>query len=225
MERHIDEELKKFRTDLLTMAALVEESIHSAILALKTQDIELAKKIINDDKNIDEWEIAIEEHSVELLALFQPLAKDLRFLTVGMQINTELERIADLVVNICQRVIELNEVPLLKPLIDIPKLADVAKSMVRNSIDAFISSNEEQAKQVIMTDIQANKLRNAIVHELINEYMVKDGTTAPRAVPLLLIARDLERICDHSKAIAEDVLYMINAVIVRHHKERLRDSK
>ena len=152
------------------------------------------------------------------MALKQPIATDLRFITTGMKINAELERIADLAVNIAQRVLEIEDQPLLKPLIDIPKLSEIAQKMVRGSIDAFIERDEQKAKEVILSDPEADKLRNEIQEELMNKYMLKDGTTATRAIPLLLVARHLERICDHATNIAEDVIYMVRARVVRHKK-------
>lgn len=221
MERHLDEELKKLNTDLLTMAAKVESAIHLSIEALKKRDKEVAKRVIADDKGIDEMEIKIEEEIIDLLALFQPMAGDLRFITTGMHINSGLERIADLAVNISQRVLDIADKEHLKPLIDIPRLADQAKVMVKNAIDAFVKKDEILAKNVILSDKESNNLRTSVIKELINDYMVKDGSTVPRAVPLLLITRDLERICDHAASIAEDVIYMIQAKVVKHHRERL----
>ncbi len=221
MERHLDEELSKLNTNLLKMAALVEEAIHRSIEALKKRDKDLAQKIIDDDQEIDEMEIQIEEEIIDLLALFQPMAGDLRLITTGMHINAELERIADLTVNIAQRVLEVADQPLVMPLVEIPRLANQAKLMVRRAIDAFVNQKEDIAKNVILSDKDSNKLRTVIMKELINDCMVKDGTTAPRAVPLLLVARDLERICDHASSIAEDVIYMIKAKVVKHHRERL----
>lgn len=227
MERHLDEELTKLNTNLLKMAALVEEAIHKSIEALKKRDKDLALKVIEDDRRIDEMEIDNEEEIIDLLALFQPMAGDLRFITTGMHVNAELERIADLTVNISQRVLEVADQPILRPLIDIPKLADQAKLMVRHAMDAFVHRDEDAAQKVILSDKESNKLRTLIMKELINDYMVKDGSTVPRAVSLLLAARDLERICDHAASIAEDVIYMINAKIIKHHRERIpkRDAK
>ncbi len=225
MERHFDEELKKLNMDLLKMAILTEEAIHKSIEALKNRDAQMAGAVIEDDRKIDELELIIEERAISLLALRQPMAIDLRSITTGMKINAELERIADLAVNISQRVLELVHEPLLKPLIDIPKLTTVARKMVKDAIDAFVNRDQNLAKQVILSDPEADKLRNLIYEELINDYMVKDGTTAPRAVPLLLIARHLERICDHATNIAEDVIYMIEAKVVKHHFEKLKNNQ
>ncbi len=225
MKKHFDDELKKLNMDLLKMSALTEEAIRQSIEALKARDKDLAQKVVDNDRKIDELENQIEERAIYLLALQQPMAKDLRFITTGMKINTELERIADLAVNISQRVKELSDKPLLKPLIDIPALADIARQMVKDVIDAFVNRNEEAAKTVIFSDPQADTLRNQIYDELINDYLIKDGTTAPRAVPLILVARHLERICDHATYIAQDIIYMIQARVVKHHLEDLRQNE
>ncbi|MBN2119564.1 MAG: phosphate signaling complex protein PhoU [Candidatus Omnitrophica bacterium] len=225
MKRHFDEELKKLNTDILKMATLAEEAIFKSIEALKNRDKELAQSVIHEDKKIDELELTVEETAIDLLALKQPLARDLRFITTGMKINAELERIADLAVNIAQRVLEIADKPILKPLIDIPKLTDIARKMVKEVIDAFVNSDENLAKKVILSDSEADNLRNLIQEELINDYMSKDASTATRAVPLLLIARHLERICDHATNIAEDVIYMVQAKVVKHHPEKLKNNK
>lgn len=222
MERHFDEELKELHKDILKMSAMTQESIYQSIEALKNSDKILAQGVINADTKIDELELVIDEKCIDLIARHQPMASDLRFITTGMKINVELERIADLAVDIAQRVLELADKPLLKPLIDIPKLSSIAQNMVRDSIDAFVNKNVELAKKVILSDAQADKLRNLVQEELINDYMVHDAKTADRAVPLLLIARHLERICDHATNIAEDVIYMVEAKVVRHHPEELK---
>ncbi|MEW6170976.1 MAG: PhoU domain-containing protein, partial [Candidatus Omnitrophota bacterium] len=144
---------------------------------------------------------------------------DLRFITTGMKINAELERITDIAVDICQWVIELVDKPLLKPLIDIPKLSVVAQNMVRSAIDAFVKKDVALAKKVIVSDCEADELRNLIQDELINDYMVHDASITPQAVPLLLIARYLERICDHVTNIAENVVYMVEGKVIKHHSK------
>lgn len=221
MERHFDEELKELHKDILKMAVMSQEAIYKSIEALKNRDKAKAQEIIDRDDKIDDLELMIDERCIDLIARHQPLASDLRFITTGMKINAELERIADLAVDISQRVLELADKPLLKPLVDIPKLSTIAQNMVRDAIDAFVNRDMGLAKKVVLSDAEADGLRNLIQEELINDYMVRDGTTASRAVFLLLIARHLERICDHATNIAEDVIYMVEAKVVKHHPEEL----
>jgi phosphate transport system protein len=222
MERHIDEELKGLHKDILKMGIMAQESIYRSIEALKNRDKALAQVIIDTDTRIDELELAIDEKCIDLIARYQPLASDLRFIATGMKLNAELERIADLAVDIAQRALEIADKPLLKPLIDIPKLSTIAQNMVREAIDAFVNKDAELAKKVALSDPEADKLRNLVQSELINDYMLRDGKTSDRAVPLLLIARHLERICDHATNIAEDVIYMVQAKVVKHHPEELQ---
>lgn len=222
MLRHFDEELKELNGEILKIGAFAEEAIFKSVEALKNRDSQMAKSVIDNDTNVDKLELAIDERCIDLIARYQPMAKDLRFIATGMKINAELERIADIAVDIAQRTMEIVDKPLLKPLDDIPALAGVAQSMVRMAIDAFIKRDIELAKKVLLSDPEADKLRNLIQKELIEDYMSKDSSTAPRAVQLLLIARFLERICDHTTNIAEDVIYMVQAEVVRHHPEKLQ---
>lgn len=221
MERHFDEELKELHKEILRMGVLAQEAIYKSIEALKNRDKGQAQEVINTDNKIDELELAIDERCIDLIALYQPMAGDLRFITTGMKINAELERIADLAVDISQRVLELVDKPLLKPLIDIPKLSTVAQKMVQDSIDSFVKRDVDLAGKVVLADSEADQLRNLVQEELINDYMARDASTANRAVSLLLIARHLERICDHATNIAEDVVYMVKAKVVKHHREEL----
>ncbi|MFA6217935.1 MAG: phosphate signaling complex protein PhoU [Candidatus Omnitrophota bacterium] len=221
MQRHFDDELKELLKDILKMAALTQESIFKSTEALKSRDRAQAQEVISHDNAIDELELAIDERCIDLIARYQPMAGDLRFISTGMKINADLERIADLSVDISERVLELVDKPLLKPLIDIPKLSVIAQNMVHDSIDAFVNKNVDLAKKVVLSDPEADKLRNLVQDELINDYMSVDPKTADRAVPLLLIARHLERICDHATNIAEDVVYLVEARVVKHHPEAL----
>ena len=222
MERHFDQELKELNKEILKMGCYAEEAIHKSVEALKNRDKELARSVIANDVNVDKLELEIDEKCIDLIACYQPMAKDLRFIMTGMKLNTELERIADIAVDIAQRALELVDKPLLKPLVDIPKLTVVAQNMVKMAVDSFIKGDVGLAKKVILSDSEANKLRNLISQELIDDYMVKDSSTAPRAVQLLLITRFLERICDHTTNIAEDVIYMVQAEVVKHHPEKLQ---
>jgi phosphate transport system protein len=185
MERHVDQELKILNQEILQMGAFAEEAIYKSIEALKNKDGKLAESVIANDNNVDKLELAIDEKCIDLIARYQPMAKDLRFITTGMKINAELERIADIAVDIAQRTLELVDKPLLKPLVDIPKLTSVAQNMVKMSIDSFIKGDIELAKKVLLSDPEANELRNLIQKELIEDYMAKDSSSAPRAVQLL----------------------------------------
>ncbi|MFH0858739.1 MAG: phosphate signaling complex protein PhoU, partial [Candidatus Omnitrophota bacterium] len=206
---------------ILRMGAMAQEAIFKSTEALKSWDKNLAQGVIDADDKIDTLELSIDERCIDLIARHQPMATDLRLITTGMKINAELERIADLAVDISQRVLELVDKPLLKPLVDIPKLSFIAQEMVKGSIDAFVKKDAGMARKVVLSDAQADELRNLVQKELVEDYMVKDGKTADRAVPLLLISRHLERICDHATNIAEDVIYLVEAKVVKHHPEEL----
>ena len=221
MPRHFDEELKELHREILKMGVMTQEGIFKSIESLKNRDKAQAQAVISSDERIDELELAIDEKCIDLIARYQPMAGDLRFIATAMKINADLERIADLAVDISQRALEIIDKPVLKPLIDIPKLSEVAQKMVKDAIDAFVNRNVELARIVVRSDSQADSLRNKVSDELINDYMARDAKTVDRAVPLLLIARYLERICDHATNIAEDVIYMVEAKVVKHHPEEL----
>lgn len=224
MERHLDQELQELNNEILKMGAYAEEAIFKSIEALKNRDGKLARDVIGNDANVDALELSIDEKCIDLIARYQPMAKDLRVITTGMKINAELERIADIAVDISQRTLEVADKPLLKPLVDIPKLAAVAQDMVKTAIDSFVKGDIGLARKVLLSDPEADRLRNLITKELVEDYIMKDASTAPRAVQLLLIARFLERICDHTTNIAEDVIYMVQAEVVKHHPEKLKDK-
>ena len=224
MERHFDIELDELKKRVIDMGTLAEQAIFKSVEALKSRNAELARNVIDDDRGIDKLELLVDEKCIDLIARYQPMAKDLRFITTGMKINAELERIADLAVDIAERTLELADKPLLKPLVDIPKLTVVAQNMIKWAIESFMKGDIELARKVVLSDPEANSLRDAIQSELIDDYMVKDGSTAPRAVSLLLIARFLERVCDHTTNIAENVIYMVQAEVVKHHPEKLTEG-
>lgn len=219
MQRHFDEELSDLRSSIMQISDLARKAISNAIEALKNSDKTRAQKVIDSDSQIDELELAIDEKCIDLLARYQPMAADLRFITTGLKLNAELERIADLAVDVAQRVLILADKPQLKPIIDIPKLGEVAQNMVRNAIESFVNRDVSIAQKVVQADDEADTLKNKICDELINEYMSKDCSCVNRAVPLLLIARHLERICDHASNIAEDVFYMVQGKVIKHHHQ------
>jgi phosphate transport system protein len=221
MKRHLDIELTELQKLILTMSSLTEESIARSLDALQGLDKDKAARVIAEDIKVNELEVQIDDKCLHLIALYQPAAMDLRFIAMAMKMCTDLERIADLAVNICQRVLDIADLPQLKPLIDIPKLARLAQSMLHESVDAFVNKDVALAKRVILRDDEADHLRDLVQSELINDYLAKDPSTAPRAVALILVARYLERICDHTTNVAEDVIYMVKADMVKHHPEVL----
>jgi phosphate transport system protein len=224
MERHLDKELDELNKETLRMATLTEEAIAKSIAALTDLSVEKSRQVIDEDRKINEMELVIDEKCLDLIALFQPMAVDLRYITMTMKIGTDLERIADLAVDISERVLEIADKPHLKPLIDIPKLARLAQSMVKDAIDSFVQKDAKLAREVILRDDQADFLRNLVQTELICDYMIKDSAAITRGVALILIARHLERICDHATNIAEDVIYMVEARVVKHRPENLRET-
>ena len=218
MERPFDEELKILKEKLLDMASLAEESIALAVKCLKERREELALEVIRGEEKINHLEIEIDELCMRLLALRQPMATDLRFITSAMKITGDLERIGDQSVNIIERAVDLLKVPQLKPLIDIPRMADLAQNMVRDAINAFINRDDCLARGVCERDDQVDKLNQQVFRELLT-YMMQDGATIPRAVDLILVGRHLERIADHATNIGEDVVYMVKGKTIKHHIE------
>jgi phosphate transport system protein len=206
------------------MAALAEDAIFKATEAFKNLDMELANRIIRYDSVIDTMEIEIESMVIDILALQQPIAKDLRFVTTGMKVNSELERIADLATNIAKCVLFMEQQISLKPIGDMQKLFSLALVMVRDAVTSFVNRDYELAKKVILSDVEADTLRTAIQNVLVNHYMLEDKTVIPRAVSFFLVTRHYERICDHATNIAEDVIYMIDAKVVKHHPEILENK-
>jgi len=215
MERHFDLELEELKRTLLTMSGMVEEAINKAVSSLEHLSLELANEVIESDTRIDQKENEIEEKTVAFIVRNQPVAKDLRLIIMVSHISNDLERIADLAVDIAQRTLELVGQPLIKPLIDITKLASLAQKMIRESIESFVRLDGTLARTIRNQDDEADFLRNEVCQELTG-IVVKDGSLAPRAIPLILVARHLERICDHATNIAEDVVYVIEGKIIKH---------
>ncbi len=215
MPRHFHEELDALKQTLLAMGALVEDQIRRVMQALVERDDALARQVIERDRQVNAYDVEVDEKCVELLALHQPAAGDLRFLTTAMKIVTDLERIGDQAVNIAQRALELNQEPQLKPYIDLPRMADKAQRMVRDSLDAFVARDAALARQVCARDSEVDALKEQIFRELLT-YMMADPTTIPRAIRLILVSRFLERVADHATNIAEMVIYMIEGQMVRH---------
>ncbi|MCX5910078.1 MAG: phosphate signaling complex protein PhoU, partial [Deltaproteobacteria bacterium] len=183
------------------MGGLAEQAINTAVEALVKRDTLLAEKTIAEDRKINEMEILIDEQCLRLLALHQPMAADLRFITSAMRINYELERIGDQAVNIAERVVALNQEPQLKPYIDIPRMAEITKQMVKDVLDAFVNGDATLARAVCERDDEVDGLNDQVFRELLT-YMISDPKTISRAVQLIIVSRCLERIADHTTNIA-----------------------
>ncbi len=210
-----EEEIRDLKDDILKMAALVETSIHNSVKALVERDSDLAQKVIHNDHRINTYDVEIDEECIRLLALKQPMGKDLRFITTAMKITTDLERIADHSVNIAERAIELNKEPQLEPYIDIPKMSDIAKGMVIDAINAFVNEDKGLALNVINRDDEVDDFEDSIIDEVMF-IMTQNPTTVFRAMKVCYLAKYLERIGDHATNIAEVVVYMIEGRIIRH---------
>jgi phosphate transport system protein len=221
MERHFDEELQFLNDKLLQMARMVEESIALAVKGLTDRDESLARKVLLREGPINLLDVDVDEECMRLLALRQPMASDLRFITAGMKIGSELERMGDLAVNIAEVTQDLLKVPPLKPLIDIPRMAGLAMGMVRDALKAFVSRDELLAREVCLRDDEVDSLLDQIFRELLT-YMMEDPSTINRAVGLILVGRHLERIADHATNIGEDVIFMVAGKTIKHHVEELR---
>jgi phosphate transport system protein len=217
MERHhFEEELQALKNRLLTMGALVEERVHQAVRSLVDRRLEEAERVIASDQEVNDLQIDIDDRCLRLLATQTPLAVDLRLITAAMKINADLERIGDQAVNVAENVIKLLPQPPLKPLIDIPRMAELAQQMTRDALDAFVKKDPELARDVLKRDDEVDNLKDQVFRELLT-YMMADPGTIQRALALILISRNIERIADHATNIAEDVIFLVEAKDVRHH--------
>jgi len=198
------------------MGGQVESAIHRSVRALVDRDPEQARQVLRDEARVNQMEMEIDNLTTRLLALRQPMAKDLRFLTAAMKINTDLERMGDLAVNIAQRALSLIAQTPVKALIDIPRMAQLVEGMLLRSLDAFVKGDANIATSVLQSDDDVDAFRDSIYQELVG-VMQKDPTTVPAAVDLIFVARNLERIADHATNISEDVVFLVKGVDVRHH--------
>jgi phosphate transport system protein len=217
--RHFEQELEKLKAKLLEMGALVENAVYRSVQGVVEKDENLAQQVLKNETRVNELEIEIDELAIALLALQQPVAADLRLVTVAIKINNDLERMGDLAVNIAHRAIDLIREPVIRPMVDIPYIAGLVQSMVRKALDAFVNRDPELARSVLAGDDGVDNLRTASYHELIS-YMEKDPSNIPQAMNVWSVVRNLERIADHSTNIAEDVLFLVRGVDVRHKNEQ-----
>ena len=216
--RHFLKELGELQQKLLEMGGLVESSIRESVLTLVEHRAQHAATVWSNEARINRLEIEIDELAVRLLALQQPIAGDLRFITAAIKINTDLERMGDLAVNIAQRAVLLIENPVQKAFVEIPRMAMLSQQMVGKALDAFVRRDPDLAREVLLSDDEVDSLRSGIHRELIG-FMKKDSTVIAEGVDLILISRHLERIADHATNIAEDTLFLVKGVDVRHHAE------
>lgn len=207
MRRNFNNKLKNLKNEMLKMGSLVEETIYDSIEALKEQDLELAKQVIERDDQIDEYEVEIEEKCIQLIALQQPVARDLRTIIVISKVVTDLERIGDHASNIAHMVLEIGQAELIKPLIDVPRMTDIVNRRLRESLNAFLEFDVEKAQEIAQEDEKVDQLDEQILRELLT-FMMNDPATINQAIFLIFISRFLERIGDHSTNICERVIYM-----------------
>ena len=216
--KHFAEELEELKNRLLEMGGLVESAVYRSVAAVVEKDSDQAQQVLKNEARINQMEIENDELTTRLLATQQPMAVDLRFLTAALKINSDLERMGDLAVTIVERALALMREPLSRPAIDIPRMAKLTESMIRKSLDAFVRGDSEMARSVLLSDDAVDNLRDSIYDELI-DYMQAAPENVRPGVNLMFVARNLERLADHATNIAEDVLFLVQGVDVRHHAE------
>ncbi len=214
-EGQLNKELSELNNLILSMSSLVERVIHDSLIAFGKGDLNLAKSIVINDKEIDEMELKINEKCLTLLALYQPVASDLRFITTAIAIVTDLERIGDLASNIAQRVVEIGERSVFKSLTDIPQTVEIAEAMLHKSLDAFIKRDTKEATDVTKMKVNADKIINTFYME-VKMFLNQNPNNINRGLSLILISHHLERIIGHVTNIAEDVVYMVDAEVIKH---------
>ena len=212
---HYERELQEIKDGLLYTGAMTERAIDSAMKSLLDRDSDLARQVIKDDEKIDALDMELEERCIKLLALRQPAARDLRFITTAIKISGHLERIGDMAVNIAEKALLLNAVPQLKPYIDLPRMTDIISDMIRESLDALVNEKCELADQVRRNEAVVDNLNDQIFRELLT-FMLEDPKTIQRALLIMQVSKNLERIADHAKGMADMVIYMVTGRSVRH---------
>ena len=213
---HFQEELGELKTRLLEMGGLAEDRVRTAVRALIDRDAALVERVLAGDDPINRLHIEIDNRCFKLLALYQPMAVDLRAIVSAVKINTDLERVGDLAVNIAEAVVRYMRHPPVKPLIDIPQMAEIAQGMLRDALDAYVQRDVPRAQAVLGEDDRLDGLKTQVFRELLT-YMLQDPSTIEPALDLILVSRHLERIGDHATNVAEDVIFMVSARDVRHH--------
>src|ERR1700716_142887 len=215
MERHFERDLEELKDRLLWMGSLAERSVHQAVNSVLEADEKLAHAVLNEENAINELQIEIDDRVVQLLALQQLMATDLRFVLAIARINNDLERIGDQAVNIAQSAQRILRHPRVKPYVDLPRMGELAEKMMRDSLDSLVRRDVDLARSVLSRDDQVDQLRDQIFRELLS-YMMGDSSVVFPAVELILVAKNLERIADHATNVAEALLYMVAGSYVRH---------
>lgn len=213
--RHFQEELEQLKTRLLEMGGLAEENVRLAVQGLVEPDRAVIDRVLSGDEPVNRLHVEIDGRCFRLLALFQPMAADLRTIVAAVKINTDLERVGDLAVNIAQAASRYSTHAPVKKLIDIPLMAEIAQNMLRDALDAFVRHDLELAQHVLDEDDRLDALKTQIFRELLT-YMLQDPTKIEPALDLILVSRHLERIGDHATNVAEDVIFIVSAKDVRH---------
>ena len=224
MELHFDQELGELKERLLLLSSLTEQSVALALKALVDREDAIARKVIASDTQLDRLEMEMDERAIHLIALRQPKAKDLRFITMAMKISNDLERIGDQAVSIANRAMELNKEPQLKPFEDLPKMAELAQKRIHQVLDAFVYEKLDEAREIIKLDDELDQL-NRRVHRDLTNLMIENPATITRALNLMGVARKLERIGDHTSNIAEEIIYLFEGRDVRHNHSSEGDTQ
>jgi phosphate transport system protein len=219
MQRLLDEHLEKLKTRILKMCSLVDEQFQLAVKAVEEENLDIAKLVIERDVKVDKYDLKIEKICQKIFALSQPVAMDLRLIMSSMTLNTDLERIGDISVNIVENILMIKNKPDFYNRTKLPEMFSLTKEMLKNAIDAYINGNAELAKKVIISDDQVDKL-NAENHSILKAIMKESPDNIEAAVALLVISRELERVADHSTNIAEDVFFIVEAQLIKHKYEK-----
>lgn len=212
---HYDKELQAIKDGLIFLGALTEKAIHQAMTALAQRNSDIAKQVIREDDEIDRLDTDLEERCIKILALRQPAAIDLRFITTAIKITGHLERIGDMAVNIAEKALQLNDEPQLKPYIDLPRMTDMVGAMIRDSLDSFVRGDLALAENVRQTEQVIDDLNEQIFRELLT-FMMEDSKSIRRSLLIMQVSKNMERIADHAKGIADMVTYMVTGECVRH---------
>lgn len=223
MTAHLQKEIETLKRKFLSLSTLVEENVQCAVRAVETRDAKLAGKVIEKDMTVDHNEIELEEDVLKILALHQPVAVDLRFLVALLKINTDLERIGDLAVNIAERACFLAQQPPITAPFDFSGMARKAQLMLTQSLDAFVNLDSKSAREVLTKDDEVDEI-NRQMYDLVKAEILKHPESINCLIHMLSVSRHLERVADHATNIAEDVVYMIEGAIVRHHAEDYRSQ-